>query len=97
MYLGAWGPRVIHIALFALYTFVLSIVRPEWVPAVPAEARTLAGWALWKKCLMGIVPSAVVLFLCVAAVVLVREPAAAAAGTGGEGGRSRRGGPRQPG
>ena len=30
MYLGAWGPSVIQIALFALYTFVLCILKPEW-------------------------------------------------------------------
>jgi len=30
---------------------------------VPPEARTLDGWALWKKCLRGIIPSAVLIFL----------------------------------
>src|SRR5262249_60030181 len=85
MYLGAWGPRVIHIALFALYTFVLSIVRPEWVPAVPAEARTLAGWALWKKCLMGIVPSAGLVFFVLRTLMLgvATPPAGGAVGGGG--------------
>ena len=63
MYKGAWGPALIQIALFALYTFVLSRVRPHHVPGVPKEARTLNGWALWQKCLRGIVPSAVLIFL----------------------------------
>ena len=36
MYLGAWGPSVFQIALFALYTFALAIFKPEWVPAAPA-------------------------------------------------------------
>ncbi len=70
MYLGAWGPSVIQIALFALYTFALSIFKPEWVPAVPKEARTLAGWVLWKKCLMGIVPSAVLIFVVLGTMML---------------------------
>src|SRR6476620_4801823 len=70
MYLGAWGPSVIQIALFALYTFALSILKPEWVPAVPKEARTLIGWALWKKCLMGIVPSAVLIFVVLGTMML---------------------------
>src|SRR5580692_4341480 len=51
MYLGAWGPSILQIILFALYTFALSRIRPEHVPGVPREARTLDGWALWKKCL----------------------------------------------
>jgi tripartite ATP-independent transporter DctM subunit len=70
MYLGAWGPSLIQIALFALYTLTLSIVRPEWVPAVPKEARTLTGWALWKKCLMGIIPSAVLIFVVLGTMML---------------------------
>jgi tripartite ATP-independent transporter DctM subunit len=37
-------------------------VKPEHVPGVPKEARTLQGWALWKKCLKGIIPSAVLIF-----------------------------------
>ncbi len=70
MYLGAWGPSVFQILLFALYTFILSLVRPHWVPAVPKESRTLTGWALWKKCLMGIIPSAVLIFVVLGTMML---------------------------
>src|SRR5262249_58856454 len=63
MYLGAWGPSIFQIMLFAGYTFLLGVSRPSHVPAVPVEARTLTGWALWKKCLMGIIPSAVLIFV----------------------------------
>ncbi|MCM2252826.1 MAG: TRAP transporter large permease subunit [Ramlibacter sp.] len=58
MYKGAWGPAILQVLLFALYTFVLSRLRPQDVPGVPKEARTLHGWALWRKCLRGILPSA---------------------------------------
>ena len=70
MYLGAWGPSLVQIALFALYTFMLSIFKPEWVPAVPKEARTVTGWALWKKCLMGIIPSAVLIFVVLGTMMM---------------------------
>jgi len=63
MYKGAWGPSILQILLFALYTFMLSRIKPEHVPGVPKEARTLNGWALWAKCLRGIIPSAVLIFL----------------------------------
>ena len=33
------------------------------MPGVPKEARTLNGWALWSKCLRGIIPSAVLIFV----------------------------------
>jgi tripartite ATP-independent transporter DctM subunit len=63
MYKGAWGPSILQIVIFALYTFILSRIKPHHVPGVPREARTLNGWALWKKCLRGIIPSAVLIFL----------------------------------
>jgi tripartite ATP-independent transporter DctM subunit len=57
MYKGAWGPSILQVLIFALYTFVLSRVRPEHVPGVPKEARTLAGWALWAKLIFAVLGS----------------------------------------
>ena len=62
MYKGAWGPSILQVLIFALYTFALSRIKPEHVPGVPKEARTLNGWALWRKCLRGIIPSAILIF-----------------------------------
>ena len=69
MYLGAWGPSLLQIGLFALYTFFLSRFKPTWLPPVPESELTLTGWALWKKCLMGIVPSAVLIFLVLGTIM----------------------------
>lgn len=63
MYKGAWGPSILQVLIFAAYTFILSRIKPEHVPGVPKEARTMDGWALWGKCLRGIIPSAVLIFL----------------------------------
>lgn len=62
MYRGAWGPAILQILIFALYTFALSMIKPAYLPGVPREARTLQGWALWAKCLRGIIPSALLIF-----------------------------------
>jgi len=62
MYKGAWGPSILQVLIFAVYTFVLTHLRPGHLPGLPPEARTLQGWALWKKCLRGIIPSAVLIF-----------------------------------
>jgi len=62
MYKGAWGPSILQVLIFALYTFFLTRFRPAYLPGVPASARTLDGWALWKKCLRGIIPSAILIF-----------------------------------
>src|SRR3984885_2326710 len=52
MYLGAWGPSIFQIFLFAGYTFVLGLVKPSYLPAVPKTELTLTGWPLWRKCLL---------------------------------------------
>ena len=62
MYKGAWGPSILQVLIFAIYTFLLSRFRPGHVPGVPKEARTLNGWALWVKALRGIIPSAILIF-----------------------------------
>ncbi len=62
MYKGAWGPSILQIALFAAYTYALTRFKPDYLPGIPKSARTLNGWALWSKCLRGIIPSAVLIF-----------------------------------
>ncbi len=62
MYKGAWGPSIIQVLLFATYTFALTVFKPQWVPGIPKSERTLQGWALWGKCLRGIIPSFVLIF-----------------------------------
>ena len=62
MYKGAWGPSILQVLLFAGYTFILTRVKPDYLPGVPKESRTLNGWPLYRKCLKGIVPSAVLIF-----------------------------------
>jgi tripartite ATP-independent transporter DctM subunit len=70
MYLGAWGPSVFQIVLFASYTFLLGLIKPDHVPAVPVTELTLRGWPLWRKCLMGIIPSAVLIFVVLGTMML---------------------------
>jgi TRAP-type mannitol/chloroaromatic compound transport system permease large subunit len=41
MYKGAIIPGLILTGLYVLYILIVSIVRPNWVPALPVEARTL--------------------------------------------------------
>ncbi len=62
MYKGAWGPSILQVLIFALYTFAVGMVKPHHVPGLPKEARTTSGFALWMKCLRGIIPSAVLIF-----------------------------------
>jgi tripartite ATP-independent transporter DctM subunit len=70
MYLGAWGPSLMQVFLFVAFTFALSIFKPQWVPGVPKEHRTLQGWALWRKCLAGIIPAGVLIFLVLGTMLM---------------------------
>jgi tripartite ATP-independent transporter DctM subunit len=63
MYLGAVGPSLAQIAIFVLFIFVLSLIRPKSMPPLPPEARTLVGWALARKVAMGVLPSSVLIFI----------------------------------
>lgn len=70
MYAGAIGPSLIELALFCTWVFIVSKVWPKAVPALPPEARTLHGWALWAKCLRGIIPSLGLIFLVLGTIFL---------------------------
>ncbi|MEY4429133.1 MAG: hypothetical protein RLZZ182_1822 [Pseudomonadota bacterium] len=63
MYKGAIGPSMLQTAIFLLYTLAIAVFRPQWVPPLPPEARTLQGSALVKRVLWGMVPSIVLIFL----------------------------------
>jgi TRAP-type mannitol/chloroaromatic compound transport system permease large subunit len=41
MYTGAIIPGLVLTGLYVSYIFIVSILRPQWVPALPPEARTL--------------------------------------------------------
>ena len=70
MYAGAIGPRLIQVALFCAWVAILAIVRPQDVPALPLEARTLSGWPLARKCLRGIIPSLGLIFLVLGTIFM---------------------------
>jgi tripartite ATP-independent transporter DctM subunit len=70
MYAGAIGPSLIQIALFCAWVFVVSLIWPKDVPALPPETRTLRGWALWRKCLRGIIPSLGLIFLVLGTIFM---------------------------
>jgi tripartite ATP-independent transporter DctM subunit len=70
MYAGAIGPSLIELTLFCTWVFIVSKVRPNDVPALPPEARTLRGWALWAKSLRGIIPSLGLIFLVLGTIFL---------------------------
>ena len=70
VYAGALIPSLVLTGLYALYVFIVSIVAPEAAPALPAEARTLAGWPLARRALATLVPAVVLIFLVLGTIFL---------------------------
>ena len=70
MYAGALGPSLIQVALFCSWVAIVSILWPQDVPALPKEARTLHGWALWKRCMRGMIPSLGLIFLVLGTIFM---------------------------
>jgi tripartite ATP-independent transporter DctM subunit len=70
MYAGAIGPSFIQVGLFCIWVAILSVLRPNDLPALPLEARTLRGKALWIKCLRGMIPSLGLIFLVLGTIFM---------------------------
>src|SRR5882757_6073836 len=70
MYAAAIGPSIIQVLLFCGWVLIVSLIWPEDVPALPKEARTLNGWALWKRCMRGMIPSLGLIFLVLGTIFM---------------------------
>lgn len=56
MYVGAMLPALMLVGMYCLYIFVITLIKPQWVPALPPEARPLGagGWSLYITLLVAI-------------------------------------------
>jgi len=70
MYRGALVPALMLVAFYVAYVFGVSMVRPGHAPALPIEARTLRGGALWRKALLSVLPPLVLIFLVLGTIFL---------------------------
>ena len=70
MYAGAIGPSILQVLLFCLFVFVVSRLRPDAMPPLPASARTQQGWPLVRRVLRGMVPSLVLMFLVLGTILM---------------------------
>lgn len=62
LFVGALIPGIMMAGAYALYVIVIGILRPHELPALPPEARTLRGKALFSKTMRAIVPPLVLIF-----------------------------------
>ncbi len=62
LFLGALFPGLILAGLYAIYVLVIAQIIPDIAPALPDEARTLRGAALFRKSMISVVPPLLLIF-----------------------------------
>ena len=70
MYKGAILPGLILAALYVVWVLLNTIFRPQVAPALPPEARTLCGWALFHRAIVAMVPPLVLIFLVLGTIFI---------------------------
>jgi tripartite ATP-independent transporter DctM subunit len=70
MYEGALVPGLSLAALYALWVFVVSIIKPEAAPGCPPEARTLRGGRLAVKVVTSMIPPLLLIFLVLGTIFI---------------------------
>jgi len=80
LYQGAFGPALLLTGLYVLYVLVISLVKPQWLPAMPTAACTLhgeqmaSGWRarvrLYGRAARVLVPPTALIFLVLGTIFL---------------------------
>ncbi|MBI4741547.1 MAG: TRAP transporter large permease subunit [Betaproteobacteria bacterium] len=70
MYAGAFIPGFVLTGLYVFYIVLVAVFKPEWVPALPLEARSLRGVKLLLRVLTTLVPPLFLIFLVLGTIFL---------------------------
>jgi tripartite ATP-independent transporter DctM subunit len=70
MYEGAFLPGLMLAAMYAGFIFLISMFKPDFVPALPKEARSLRGMKLFNRAMISLVPPLVLIFLVLGTIFL---------------------------
>ncbi len=70
MYAGAVLPGLLLVALLAGYVFITSMLNPAAAPALPPEARTRRGAALWRHAAVVMLPPLILMFLVLGSIFM---------------------------
>ncbi|WP_153111652.1 TRAP transporter large permease [Propionivibrio limicola] len=70
MYAGALIPSLVLTSLYVLYVAGIAFFKPQWVPALPATARTAYGSKLMLRVLTTLLPPLMLIFLVLGTIFL---------------------------
>src|SRR5436309_1654262 len=70
MYAGAFIPGIVLAGLYAVFTLGVAVLRPNFAPALPPEARKLRGVKLLVRVLLVLIPPLALIFLVLGTIFL---------------------------
>ena len=70
MYQGALLPGLVLTCLYVGYVALVAVFKPQYVPALPPEARTLRGAKLFLRVLTTLLPPLLLIFLVLGTIFL---------------------------
>ncbi len=70
MYQGAFIPGFILTSLYASFVLGVSLFYPKMAPALPAEARTLRGFKLFRRVVFVLIPPLALIFLVLGTIFI---------------------------
>jgi len=70
MYRGALLPSLMLAGFYLIFIFILTLAKPNMVPALPASARVLRGKVLWLKAGVSILPPLILIFLVLGTIFM---------------------------
>jgi len=68
LFLGSLFPGLLLVGLYALYVIGVAVVRPAWVPALPAEIRTESAGELVVQVIKALIPPLVLILLVLGSI-----------------------------
>ncbi|NET01448.1 MAG: TRAP transporter large permease subunit [Sphaerospermopsis sp. SIO1G1] len=85
LFIGSVIPGLIMTAAFAIHVLVVSFLRPDVAPALPAEVRNIGGKALIKRVLQVMIPPLTLILLVLGSIFfgIATPTEAGAVGCGG--------------
>lgn len=68
LFVGALLPGLLMTTVFALHVFIITLIRPELAPALPAEVRNLRGRHLLSRVFQAMVPPLLLIVLVLGSI-----------------------------
>jgi TRAP-type mannitol/chloroaromatic compound transport system permease large subunit len=66
---GAMIPSLLLTGLFMVFILLVSVIRPQTMPALPEEA-IIRGAALWRRAALSLVPPLLLIFLVLGTIFI---------------------------